>query len=195
MSHNIQGIGVAGTPRGGVVTVQGDPDGEPIPVVDDTPPEEIIGSYSAGQSNQAYAASATVKICSFNNPSGSGRIVVLRWFIPDVVPQASSAIATIGLFRTSDTPSGGTQETNVKKDSSYPSAVGVFRTAPTTATPTGGYLYRLTMGSFAQLGAYPPNSFYRDNPLYLRPGEGIVWTGTLQNCNVGVNVQWEEIDE
>jgi len=199
----INGQGAAGTPRGGVVTVQGDPDGTPIPINIDAPdPEPALGRYTAGISHLITGATTTARlVATLNNPAASGRRLRVHHVIVDDVPSSSAVLLLIAVQRITGLPTGGTSETVAKLDTTDPNAVATVTRFPSAASVDAGYLWRMctSQGGVARIGSYPPIDHFEDDPIYVEPGNGIAVTMPApyltSNRNTGVTFMWDEIAE
>jgi hypothetical protein len=213
----IVGQGIAGTPRGGVVSIQGIVGGTPIPIGGDptsTPPinqqigaegskivnaagdvRTILGSYYIGTPSVAGAIGAR-KFFSIENPVGSGVIILVHRFETVSNAGAGSSNGPISLGRTTATPTLGTVETPQKRRSADPASLAIIRTLPTAIAAAGAMarsFLNSVNGQTTRDELIGHHSVY--NAIELQEGEAILTSATdpTNGQNLIANIEWFEV--
>lgn len=182
----------------------------------DTAIGTFIGRYSATTFRTLGLITQPHNIASFENPSGSGKVIAVERFTIQSIQNVATALlqpANVKTSRPAALPTGGTEIAAVKWDSNYTGATGKLRGATAsdggvataiTATP-GTTLWQQYIQHFITAAGF---EFSIDNlllpetmnqyPYILRPGESLLVrleVVSLAGIFYIVNCAWKEFTE
>ena len=190
----ITGTGVAGTPAGGVLTIQGASGGTAVPVVDSI--HTLVG-YSAAVANLT-SANATTDLFTIQ---GSATKTVSIERVEIYATGSVAQVRTVLLIKRSTANTGGTSTspTAVPHDSNNTAAtatVFAYTANPTVGTSAGNVRTGLLLANTTAAAGSPLVWAFEDQPIVLH--------GTAQELSVNLNgvtttggsfdiaVQWTE---
>ena len=133
----IVGAGTAGSPTGGVVSVQGVSGGQPIAVSDVGSTRVSAGQYFAS-TDLINGAAAAQNLLTITNPAASGKLVYINSLDMRGFSTGNSSVNFMyKLLRTASTPTGGTILNFQKRATEDDTSVVTLRTLPTTTYAPG----------------------------------------------------------